>query len=151
MFAHPFLRRRFALHALVALFLLCPGALFLHACFSPDSPLPADLLDQSRAAPCGDVTYQNFGAEFFAEYCLRCHNEELVGDLARSDAPTGINYNRLDLIRLFAQRIRLRAGVQGDMPPRLLAVPRPDDEDRLKLIQWIDCGMPSGLESETQP
>lgn len=115
----------------------------LPACLSPDSPLGPELLEQARAAPCGELTYQNFAADFFARYCLACHNDQLVGDAQRTDAPTGINYNRLDQIRLFAQRIRLRAGVQGDMPPRLLAVPQPTDEERLMLIQWIDCGTPS--------
>lgn len=151
MSAHPSLRRRFAARPLAGFVSLCAGVVLLHACFSPDAPLPADILEQSRGAPCGDVTYQNFAAEFFADYCLRCHNEQLVGDLSRSDAPNGINYNRLDLIRVFAQRIRLRAGEQGDMPPRILAVPRPSDAERLMLLQWIDCGTPSGLEAETQP
>lgn len=114
---------------------------------SPDSPLPAELLaDADRNSPddCGDVTYQNFGADFFASYCLRCHNEMLVGDVARTDAPTGINLNTLDGVRRFQSRIRLRAGVQGDMPPRIAPVPRPSEAERVQLIQWIDCGMPGG-------
>lgn len=110
---------------------------------SPDNPLPPGLLEQAESAPCGDLSYQNFGADFFASYCLRCHNEELVGDAARTDAPTGINYNTLNDIRMFQNRIRLRAGVQGDMPPRLLPVPRPSEAERQKLIEWIDCGLPA--------
>lgn len=110
---------------------------------SPDSPLPAALLEQAESAGCGELSYQNFGADFFASYCLRCHNEQLVGDTARTDAPTGINYNTLSDIRVFQNRIRLRAGVQGDMPPRLLPVPRPSEAERQMLIEWIDCGLPA--------
>lgn len=112
---------------------------------SPDNPLPAELLpDPARgvAPDCGELTYQNFGAEFFANYCLRCHNEMLIGDIARTDAPTGINFNTLDGVRRFQSRIRLRAGVQGDMPPTIAPVPRPSEVERVRLIQWIDCGMP---------
>lgn len=109
---------------------------------SPDQPLPDERLASVRAAPCDDVTYQGFAAEFFVRYCLPCHNAHLEGDLARLDAPTGINFNTLSDVRAFQGRIRLRAGVQGDMPPRWLPLPRPTDEERLLLIRWIDCGTP---------
>lgn len=122
-------------------------AAYLVSGCSPDNPLAADLFaDPGRevAADCGDTTYQSFGADFFARYCLRCHNEMLVGDIARTDAPTGINFNTLDDVRRFQSRIRLRAGVQGDMPPTIAPVPRPSEAERVELIQWIDCGMPGG-------
>lgn len=108
---------------------------------SPDAPLDDAALASARAAPC-DATYENFAAEFFGRYCLACHNNELVGDLTRFDAPTGINFNSLNEVRGFQNRIRLRAGIQGDMPPRLLPVAQPTQEERLRLIQWIDCGAP---------
>src|SRR5262245_33137965 len=117
------------------------SAAALQGC-SPDAPMPDALYQSAEVAPCGDLTYENFGAKFFPDYCLRCHNEQLVGDIARTDAPTGINYNTLDDIRAFQRRIRLRAGEQGDMPPRLLPVPAPSDEERIKLMRWIDCGTP---------
>lgn len=110
---------------------------------SPDSPLPPDLLDSAQAIDCADLTYENFAADFFAKYCLGCHNEQLTGDIARTDAPTGIDFNKLDGVRTFQKRIRLRAGEQGDMPPRLLSVPRPSESERLQLIRWIDCGTPT--------
>lgn len=114
------------------------------ACASctPDSPLPPDALDAAREIDCGQSTYENFGARFFHDYCLHCHNEQLVGDAMRFDAPTGINFNSLDQVRGFQRRIRLRAGEQGDMPPRLLPVPRPSEEERKLLIRWLDCGAP---------
>jgi uncharacterized membrane protein len=109
---------------------------------SPDSPLPPEALDAARQIDCGQTTYEDFGARFFHDYCLHCHNEQLEGDMARTDAPTGINFNTLDQIRGYQRRIRLRAGEQGDMPPSLLPVPRPSEQERLRLIRWLDCGAP---------
>jgi uncharacterized membrane protein len=105
-------------------------------------PLPKDYLADADTSPCGDVTYQNFAADFFGRYCLRCHNEQLIGDVNRFDAPTGINFNTLSDVRGFQARIRLRAGIQGDMPPKLLPIPQPTDDERMMLIRWIDCGTP---------
>ncbi len=123
--------------------------LALSAC-SPDNPLPEEKLDAAERAPCGTLTYENFAADFFASYCLRCHNEQLAGDINRTDAPTGINYNTLNGIRQFQTRIRLRAGVQGDMPPLVAPVPHPTEEERQNLIQWIDCGTPANEDAVTQ-
>lgn len=122
---------------------LCAPLLLQWGGCSPDNPLPPELLEEAESAGCGELSYQSFGADFFASYCLRCHNEQLVGDQNRTDAPTGINYNSLSDIRVFQNRIRLRAGVQGDMPPRLLPVPRPSEAERQMLIEWIDCGLPA--------
>src|SRR5262249_17403153 len=130
---------------LVVFAALCASATICACSISPDNPLPAEMqLTESDQTDCGALTYQNFAADFFAEYCLRCHNEQLIGDVARTDAPTDINFNGLDGIRTFQKRIRLRAAVQGDMPPILLDVPHPSEDERRKLIQWIDCGTPSG-------
>lgn len=128
---------------------LCAGLLAAAAGCSPDDPLTDEQLGQAVSTDCSALTYQSFGAAFFARYCLGCHNEQISGDIDRTDAPNGINFNRLDGIRAFKNRIRLRAGVQGDMPPRLLPVPRPSVEDRQKLIEWIDCGAPAEADLAT--
>lgn len=125
------------------------GGLLWAGC-SPDAPLSESELAAAGAAECGELTYQNFGARFFADYCLPCHNDQLRTDVARSDAPLGIDFNRLDGIRTFQKRIRLRAGELGDMPPRLLPVARPTPEERILLIQWLDCGAP-GEADQTEP
>ncbi len=128
---------------------MCGGALMLLAngigACSPDMPLPVDPGDGSAmtTGECGDLTFENFGQQFFQNYCLRCHSEDLVGDLARTDAPVGINFNTLEGVREFTNRIRLRAGELGDMPPTILPVPRPSEAERRMLIEWIDCNTPS--------
>lgn len=109
-------------------------------CLSPNNPLPDALLPDGGSTNCDELTWENFARQFFADYCLLCHSETLVSDLARYDAPVGINYDTIEGVREFRKRIRLRAGELGDMPPRLLPVPRPSEEERVRLIQWIDCG-----------
>ncbi len=115
---------------------------------SPDMPLPDQVVvDDADETDCDKLTYENFGQAFFQSYCLRCHSVTNVGDVARNDAPVGINYDTLEGVREFATRIRLRAGELGDMPPLLLPGPRPSEEERRELIRWIDCDTPS----ETDP
>ncbi len=126
-----------------AIVMTLPVLLLAWGCLSPDCPLPENVIPIPGAVPCGELTYENFGASFFTAYCLRCHSEANVGDFARRDAPTGINYDTLDGIRDFRERIRMRAGIQGDMPPLLLPTPRPSQNGRIHLLQWIDCGLPS--------
>ena len=114
---------------------------FATGCLSPDNPLPDEVTaGDGDDADCSELTYENFGDNFFQNYCLRCHSQTLVGDVARSDAPLGINYDTIEGVREFAKRIRLRAGQLGDMPPLLAPVPKPSQEERRTLIQWIDCG-----------
>ncbi|RMF74966.1 MAG: cytochrome c [Planctomycetota bacterium] len=125
------------------------GGICVVACLSPDVPLSEEQLAAVETLDCNELTYENFGRPFFEAYCLRCHNQDLKSDFERTDAPQGINFNTLESARPFMQRIRLRAGVQGDMPPQLLVVPHPSDEQRQRLIRWIDCGMPSAADGET--
>ncbi len=108
---------------------------------SPDLPLPDDLIPKTVDCTEIDHTYENFGKAFLQEYCLRCHSVTLESDLSRLDAPLGINFDSMGQVREFESRIRLRAGELGDMPPRLIPGPHPSFDERIKLIEWIECGM----------
>jgi uncharacterized membrane protein len=113
---------------------------------SPDDPLDFPTNPDNTDCNVVQTTYEGFGKGFFQQYCLRCHSVTLENDLQRLDAPLGINFDTLEMARVFDHRIRLRAGVLGDMPPRLLFGPTPSDEERITLLQWIDCGMQSETE-----
>lgn len=119
------------------------AALAVIGCLSPDNPLDTETLTELQKTNCDDVTstYENFGQSFFQEFCLRCHSSTLGNDLARNDAPLGINFDNISGIRNFATRIRIRAGILGDMPPAVLSTheQRPTKEQRLALIKWLDC------------
>jgi len=106
---------------------------------SPDDPI--DIFIDPNNLDCSKSSYENFGKAFFENYCLRCHNEELKSDSERLDAPQGIDFNTLEQALPFKSRIALRAGNLGDMPPILVGGPRPSDDERRQLLEWIECGM----------
>jgi uncharacterized membrane protein len=140
-------RRAWALAGAPAVVLGLPAFL---GCLSPDDPLDAATLAAIQETDCADVsaTYESFAAAYIARYCLRCHSESLVGDVARLDAPVGIDFDTLEDARSFASRIRLRAGELGDMPPRLLTADLPSHDERVQLMLWIDCGTRSEAADE---
>jgi hypothetical protein len=84
------------------------------------------------------LTYQNFGANFFREYCNQCHSATLDD---REGAPENDVFSDIDSIRALKDRIFVRAaGDNSSMPPG------PDDppyEQREKLADWLACGAPS--------
>lgn len=116
-------------------------ALVLSAGCSPDSPLDLEANPIRMDCSVVDLTYENFGKSFFQDYCLRCHTVTLETDWSRVDAPQEINFDTMLMAREFRKRIRLRAGLLGDMPPRLIPGPMPSEGERVLLIEWIECGM----------
>jgi uncharacterized membrane protein len=84
-----------------------------------------------------NLTYENFGAAFFAAYCNRCHSAELD---YRQGAPENYVFSSRDAIVALKVRIFVRAaGENSSMPPG------PDDppyEEREKLADWLACGAP---------
>ncbi|MFQ5490790.1 MAG: hypothetical protein ACE5GE_08730 [Phycisphaerae bacterium] len=100
-----------------------------------------DMADGAGGAEpdCGTVTYASFAEEFFAGNCTRCHNSQLSGG-DRNGAPAGLNWDVLDTVLEFQDRIRFRAVEAQTMPP---SPPFPSAEDRETLGQWIDCGAPA--------
>lgn len=84
------------------------------------------------------LTYQSFGAPFFASYCTGCHSAKLAPEL-RAGAPPGIDFDTLDGIRARADRIYARAADDHTtMPP----AGGPSAEQRRMLGDWLACGTP---------
>ena len=92
-----------------------------------------------RACP-GDsfLTYGNFGAPFFAEYCTGCHSSQIPADM-RQDAPPGVDFETLDGVRSHADLIYLLAADGNAMMP---PVGGPAEETRVLLGEWLGCGAP---------
>ncbi|MCP4250258.1 MAG: cytochrome c [bacterium] len=90
-------------------------------------------------AACTDLTYENFAAGFFDSFCTRCHSSALSG-ADRNGAPAGLDWDQLDVVRENLDRIRVRATELNTMPP---SEPRPEDDERTALAEWIGCGAPS--------
>ncbi len=81
------------------------------------------------------LTYNNFGASFILNWCRDCHSAELPPAM-RQDAPTDINFDTLDEIRAWSQRISLTAGTATTMPP----AGGPSADERKLLVEWLRCG-----------
>ncbi|MBS1123580.1 MAG: hypothetical protein H6Q90_5808 [Deltaproteobacteria bacterium] len=97
-----------------------------------DAPVPIDDL------PCPDagtqLTYESFGAVFFADHCNRCHSE------AKNGAPENYRFDTADEIRTLADRIFIRAaGPNVTMPP---GPKDPPTAERDQLAEWLACGAP---------
>lgn len=89
------------------------------------------------------LTYANFGQAFMDSYCLRCHSSTLTGG-GRIGAPANINFDTQAEIQALAELIDEEAAagpdnVNTDMPP---SAPRPTQDERLKLGEWLACGAP---------
>ena len=80
------------------------------------------------------LTYDNFGAGFFADHCNRCHSE------AKSGAPSSYRFDSIDDVRRHADRIFIRAaGPNVTMPP---GPEDPPGDQRDQLAEWLACGAP---------
>jgi hypothetical protein len=89
------------------------------------------------------LTAQNFGQPFLQSYCTRCHSSTLSG-AQRNGAPPGLDWDMLEVVRAHADEMNERAGVTNgnvntSMPP---SAPRPTNEERRQLAEWLSCGAP---------
>ena len=124
------------------------AVIFSFACSGSDDKDPP--IDEepgpSTGSTCPEnqtLTYENFGSEFFANYCTRCHSSELSG-AERHGAPAAYNWDELETVREHAALIDKMAAAGPDatntvMPP---LDPRPTIDEREDLGEWLECGAP---------
>ena len=92
-----------------------------------------------RPCPEGsEVDGQNFGVGFILTYCSGCHSSGVPAD-ERQMAPAGVDFDNVDDVRAWADRIWARAADQNMTMPPVNSVP---DADRIKLGEWLACGAP---------
>jgi uncharacterized membrane protein len=83
------------------------------------------------------LTYADFAAPFFGEWCARCHAADATD---RHGAPHDITFDDPGEIRARAARIFERAAASNvSMPPGL---DDPPPEAREQLAEWLACGAP---------
>jgi len=86
------------------------------------------------------LSYANFGAVFFGNYCTSCHSSELTGD-DRIGATEGVDFETYKLLALHLTGVKSKAGSgKTAMPPG----EQVSSEERKQLDEWIDCGAPEG-------
>jgi hypothetical protein len=89
---------------------------------------------EDHACPPGGttLTYENFGAGFFQEYCVRCHGG--------ANGYSSRAFLSVDAIRAEKDRIFINAaGTNASMPP---GPDGPTQTERDKLADWLACGAP---------
>jgi hypothetical protein len=93
--------------------------------------------------PCPDgnaLSYENFGAPFFLNYCEGCHGSARRGAGERQNAPLDTRFDDLAEVRKQAGKIWLEAADDNRaMPP----VGGPPQQLRVQLGEWLACGAPA--------
>lgn len=96
-----------------------------------------ELADQTCPDGGTTLTYESFGAPYFANHCNTCHGAQSTD---RRGAPTQYVFDGAEQIRRWRERIFARAAGENDSMP-----PGPDDpplELRIRLAEWLACGAP---------
>jgi hypothetical protein len=103
---------------------------------------------QPSGATCPDdstgLTYDEFGEQFMADYCTRCHSDQLKTVETRMGAPIGHDFNVEAGVRGVWEHIDQKAAAgelrtNDDMPPKTDSGAKPTLEERQKLGQWLVC------------
>jgi uncharacterized membrane protein len=82
------------------------------------------------------LDYDNFGAPFVINWCRGCHSSA-VPVAMRQKAPADANFDNLEQVRMWSERIAFRAaGTVPNMPP----AGGPSEEERALLAEWLACG-----------
>ncbi len=114
---------------------LAVGLLAFAAVVAPSGCGLFPSLEDSTCPPGGtDLTYENFGADFFDRHCNYCHGADI---LDRKSAPPAYVFDKPEQIERWASRIYVRAAGPNDSMP-----PGPDDpprSERDKLAEWLAC------------
>lgn len=97
--------------------------------------------------PAGD-TWENYASGFMSQFCVSCHNDDNAGEASR-------DYHQLSNVMGESAEIACglskseedwsARGCTGFPPARQFPVgdgDKPSDEDRDRLIAWIDAGLP---------
>jgi uncharacterized membrane protein len=92
-----------------------------------------------RACPAGGtpLTYENFGAEFFAQWCESCH---AASSTNRNGAPPNVTFDTQAEVIQWKDRIYARAADDNTSMP--LGPNGPDTTTRFQLGDWLACGAP---------
>lgn len=134
--------RPFAILALLPLLSGCPTPNPGDTGVIPDDAFASHTL----CPPSSTLTYETFAQDFFETNCVRCHSVENVGTIERNGAPMDVNFDTVELIRPLARRIDFMAAIGPGRMARLMPPtgeePRPTDDQRRMLAEWLSCGAP---------
>ncbi len=105
----------------------------------PDPDLVGETFDERICPEDSYLTWEDFGGPFMYSWCNGCHAAALPQG-ERQKAPLGVDFDTVQDVRLWADRIWARAGDHNaTMPP----VGGPDEPERVMLGEWLACGSPT--------
>lgn len=82
------------------------------------------------------LDYDNFGAPFISNWCRGCHSATVPAGM-RQKAPAAVNFDTLEDVQTWANRIVMRAAsTEPSMPP----AGGPTVQERALLAEWVACG-----------
>lgn len=109
----------------------------------------ADSVADSEAGGCDDkpwLTWQGYARGHLTTWCTPCHSRQVPVE-ERSGAPVGVDFDTLEDVRRFAERIAVTGtGAEARMPP----AGGVSDEAKDLLAEWLACGAP-GEEVSVDP
>jgi hypothetical protein len=92
-------------------------------------------------------TWANYAEEFFVTYCVSCHNDDNIGDASRDYHVFATVMAEQDVIACGmtkSEEDHTARGCEESPPARQFPPgngPKPTDEERDRLIEWIDAGL----------
>jgi len=89
------------------------------------------------------LTWDNFARPFMDSYCTRCHSTTLTG-ASRQGAPNDHNFDSAEQVRQELDHTDEQAAAGPDSVNVLMPIggPKPTEEERRKLGEWLACGAP---------
>ena len=93
-------------------------------------------------------TWQNYAMGFFQTYCVSCHNDDNAGDADRDFHVLSIVIGEKAKIACGLTKSEsdwATRGCSGAPAARMFPIgngPKPSDQERDRLIAWIDAGTP---------
>lgn len=104
----------------------------------------AGLASGATCPEASELSYDNFGREFFTAHCTTCHSAAISG--AMRQAPPDRNFDDVQMIRTLAHQIDQQAGAgptqQNQVMPPSGEANKPTLEQRMQLAEWLACGAP---------
>lgn len=123
------------------------------ACSSGGIPTGTTCADPDPATGTTTLTWENFGSDFMAKYCINCHSSDLTRS-QRNGAPIFHDFDSLLGVLQVANHVDEQAGSGPDatntsMPPERCptvkggaldhACPQPTMQERINMAQWLAC------------
>ena len=89
------------------------------------------------------LTYANFGQQFMTNYCTDCHSSTKTGS-ARHGAPAFHDYDTVEGVRATIDHVDENAAAGPNAVNTLMPEddPRPTEQERRQLGEWLACGAP---------